>query len=72
MPATATRTSARSEDRPRALYGQDLVSCFTNTFLFDECLLSSGKAPRRVIARYGEERQRSMTTTDAVKKEQYL
>jgi hypothetical protein len=40
-------------------------------FLFDEWLLSSGKAPRRVIARYGEERQRSMATTDAVKKEQY-
>lgn len=39
---------------------------------FDEWLLSSGKAPRRVIARYGEERQRSMTATDTVKKEQHL
>jgi hypothetical protein len=39
---------------------------------FDEWLLSSDKAPRRVIARYGEKRQRSMTAMDAVKKEQYL
>jgi|GEM_PF-5663045 len=39
---------------------------------FDEWLFSSGKAPRRVIARYGEERQRSMAETDAVKKESYL
>ncbi|TPG87111.1 hypothetical protein EAH74_00705 [Pseudomonas mandelii] len=30
----------------------------------------SGKAPRRVIARYDEERQRSMRTTDAAKIEQ--
>jgi len=41
-------------------------------FFFDEWLLSSGKAPRRVIARYDEERQRSMTATDTVKKEQHL
>jgi len=38
---------------------------------FDEWLLSSGKALRRVIASYGEERQRSMPATDAVKTEQY-
>ena len=48
------------------------VSCLANTFLCDEGLLLSGKAPRRVIARYGEERQRSMTATDTVTKEQYL
>ncbi|CAI8993902.1 hypothetical protein EMIT0P43_90050 [Pseudomonas jessenii] len=48
-----------------------VAPCLTNTFLFGEWLLSSGKAPRRVIARYGEERQRSMTATDAVKEEQY-
>jgi len=48
------------------------MSCFINTFFFDVWLLSSGKAPRRVIAGYGEERQRRMTARDAVKKEQYL
>ncbi|XVN12979.1 type II toxin-antitoxin system RelE/ParE family toxin [Pseudomonas corrugata] len=34
----------------RATAPNDLVSCFANTFFFDEWLLSSGKAPRRVIA----------------------
>jgi hypothetical protein len=41
-------------------------------FFFGEWLLLPGKAPRQVIAGYGEERQRSMATTDAAKKEQYL
>jgi hypothetical protein len=37
---------------------------------FDEWIALPGKAPRRVIARYGEERQRSMATLDAVNIEQ--
>ncbi|TFB43165.1 hypothetical protein E3W21_06160 [Pseudomonas sp. F01002] len=39
---------------------------------FDEWLMLSDKAPRRVIARYGEERQRRLATLDAVKSEQRL
>jgi hypothetical protein len=52
--------------------GVSQVSGLTNTFLFGEWLLLPDKAPRRVIARYGKERQRSMATTDAAKKETYL
>ncbi|AFY22096.1 hypothetical protein PputUW4_04906 [Pseudomonas sp. UW4] len=37
---------------------------------FGEWILLPDKAPRRVIARYGEERQRSMAAKDTVKIEQ--
>ncbi|PTC20552.1 hypothetical protein C0J26_06155 [Pseudomonas baetica] len=53
-----------------ATTGEFLCPASPISLTFGEWLMPSSKAPRRVIASYGEERQRSMRASDAAISEQ--